>query len=150
VADGPEFERFDQRDDIFSRAFWDETVRSDDSMEFFRGHGHAFDARRGPGFTQRDFALRNAAWSVADDYADRNRDSGLREGFQDPQEPRFPPAEQRRPVADPGAMTAEIKRVARLFGCDLVGVTAFDPRGFLPRGRISETLKRNPMIYRRD
>ncbi len=125
---GPDFERFDQRDDIFSRAFWDETVRSDDSMEFFRGHGHAFDARRGQGFTQRDFALRNAAWSVADDYADRNRDSGLREGFQDPQEPRFPPAAQRLAVNDPSAMTAEIKRVAKLFGCDLVGVTAFDPR----------------------
>ena len=125
---GPEFERFDQRDDMFSRAFWDETVRSDDSMEFFRGHGHAFDARRGKGFSQRDFALRNAAWSVADDYADRNRDRGLREGFQDPQEPRFPPSEQRLAVDDPVAMTAEIKRVAKLFGCDLVGVTAFDPR----------------------
>ncbi len=125
---GPDFERFDQRNDIFSRAFWDETVRTDEALEFFRGHGHAFKARTAEGFQQRDFALRNAAWSVADDYADRNRQSGLREGFQDPQEARYPPAEQRLAVADPDAMTAEVKRVARMFGADLVGVTAYDPR----------------------
>ncbi|MBT5897060.1 MAG: reductive dehalogenase, partial [Rhodospirillaceae bacterium] len=84
--------------------------------------------RRADGFTQRDFALRNAAWSVADDYADRNRANGLREGFQDPQEARYPPAEQRMTVDNPGAMTAEIKRVAKMFGADLVGITGYDDR----------------------
>jgi len=106
---GPDFRRFDQKDDIFCRAFWDETVRSDASMEFFRSHGHSFNSRNVDGFTQRDFALRNAAWSVADDYADRNRPNGLREGFQDPQEARYPPAEQRFPVEDAAAMPIEIK-----------------------------------------
>ncbi len=141
---GPDFERFDQRDDIFCRAFWDEGVRTDASMEFFRGHGHSFNPRRGDGFTQRDFALRNAAWSVADDYADRNRPNGLREGFQDPQEPRYPPAEQRMDVDDPAAMTAEIKRVARLFGCDLVGVTAYDERWVYATRTNIKTFEKKP------
>ena len=141
---GPEFERFDQRDDMFSRAFWDADIRSDDAMEFFRGHGHAISPQRADGFTQRDFALRNAAWSVADDYADRNRAAGLREGFQDPQEPRYPPAKQRLAVDDPKAMTAEIKRVAKMFGCDLVGVTAYDERWVYATRTDIKTFEKKP------
>ncbi|SVC69141.1 uncharacterized protein METZ01_LOCUS321995, partial [marine metagenome] len=141
---GPDFRRFDQKDDIFCRAFWDETVRSDASMEFFRSHGHSFNSRNVDGFTQRDFALRNAAWSVADDYADRNRPNGLREGFQDPQEARYPPAEQRFPVEDAAAMTIEIKRVARMFGCDLVGVTAYDNRWVYATRADIKTFEKKP------
>ena len=141
---GTDFRRFDQKDDIFSRAFWDETVRSDASMEFFRGHGHSFNSRNVDGFRQRDFAFRNAAWSVADDYADRNRPKGLREGFQDPQEARYPPAEQRIAIEDPAAMTTEIKRVARMFGCDLVGVTAYDSRWVYATRADIKTFEKKP------
>ncbi|MDP6345391.1 MAG: reductive dehalogenase [Alphaproteobacteria bacterium] len=122
------FRRFSQRDDMFCRAFWDDTVRSKESLEFFRGHGGKAKPRRGEGFQQKDFALRNAAWTVADDYADRNRPRGLREGFQDPQEPRYPPVDQKVPVDSPAEMAAEIKRIARLFGADLAGITDFDER----------------------
>ena len=125
---GPDFERFDQRDDMFSRAFWDDSINTKEALAFFRSHADRVLPRKGDGFTQRDFALRNAAWTVADDYADRSKAKGLREGFQDPQEARYPPAEQRVEVDDPGAMTAEIKRVAHLFGAHMAGITALDPR----------------------
>ena len=34
----PQFERFSQRNDVFSRAFWDETVRSAASQAFFASY----------------------------------------------------------------------------------------------------------------
>ena len=125
---GADFERFDQRNDMFSRSFWDADVQSREALAFFRSHADRPATRKVDGFTQKDYALRNASWAVADDYADRNKDNGLREGFQDPQEPRYPPAEQKFVVDDPVAMAAEIKRVARLFGANMAGVTALDPR----------------------
>ena len=38
--------------------------------------------RRGEGFNQRDFALRNAAWLVSDIISNRGAEAGKREGFQ--------------------------------------------------------------------
>jgi hypothetical protein len=40
--------------------------------------------RRGDGFTQKDFALRNASWLISDIMTDRHADKGRREGFQAP------------------------------------------------------------------
>jgi len=125
---GPDFERFNQRDDMFNRAFWDPTVRSADTEAFFSSYRMNALPRPADGFTQRDFALRNAAWTIADDYADRGNTEGVREGFQDPLSPRIGVADERVPVEDVDAATAEIKRLARLFGADLVGITDFDER----------------------
>ena len=38
--------------------------------------------RRGDGFTQKDFALRNASWLISDIMTDRFATDGRREGFQ--------------------------------------------------------------------
>ena len=53
-----EFERFTQRDDVFTRAFWDEKVRTKQTDGFFASYRMEATPRRGDGFTQRDFALR--------------------------------------------------------------------------------------------
>ena len=58
---GPDFEPFDQMNDIFTRAMWDDRVRSEDSDGFFASYRMEAAPRRGDGFTQRDFALRNAS-----------------------------------------------------------------------------------------
>jgi epoxyqueuosine reductase len=55
-----EFKRFSQKNDVFSRAFWDSSVRTDESDAFFASYRMEATPRRGDGFTQRDFALRNA------------------------------------------------------------------------------------------
>jgi epoxyqueuosine reductase QueG len=124
---GEDFERFSQRDDVFNRAWWDETVHTPDVVAFYAQHQKP-DPRSGDGFTQWDFALLNAAWSVARDYAARGYPEGRRPGFLDPFTPFMPLAEDRAEMPDIGETTARIKQVARFLGADLVGVTEYDER----------------------
>ena len=64
---GPEFERFDQRNDVFRRSWWDARIRSDRSKQFYATYREPLTLwRRTDGFTQKDYALRNAAWHVSD------------------------------------------------------------------------------------
>lgn len=123
-----DFERFRQRDDIFTRAFWDLSVRSKQTDAFFGSYRIDATPRKGEGFQQKDFALRNAAWLVSDIISNRSAAEGVREGFQAPIRPDTPVAPVQVPVEDPQAMATEIKRVAKFFGADLCGITAMDPR----------------------
>jgi len=120
------FEPFHQRDDIFTRAFWDEDVRSDATDGFFASYRMEAAPRRGAGFTQRDFALRNASWLISDVISNRGAESGAREGFQAAIANDTPVAPMQ--VEDLGDMAAEIKDVAAFFGADLCGITEYDPR----------------------
>ncbi|MEM8811127.1 MAG: reductive dehalogenase domain-containing protein [Pseudomonadota bacterium] len=122
------FTPFSQRDDVFTRAFWDETVRSEQTRSFFESYRMEAVPRRGAGFSQKDFALRNASWLISDIFTSRNEHKGEREGFQAPISYDTPVAPQIVPVSDPEAMTREIKKVARFFGADLCGVTNYDER----------------------
>ncbi len=124
----PEFARFHQRDDVFSRAFWDDTLRSPQTDAFFASYRIDATPRRGEGFQQKDFALRNAAWLVSDIVSNRTAAQGRREGFQAPIAEDTPVAPVQVPVDDPARMAAEIKRVARFFGADLCGITGMDAR----------------------
>jgi epoxyqueuosine reductase QueG len=124
----PEFERFAQRNDIFTRAFWDAEVRSKQTDAFFASYRMEATPRRGEGFTQRDFALRNASWLISDLISDRGGASGQREGFQAAIANDTPVAPMQVEVEDPSAMTAEVKRIAEFFGADLCGITALDER----------------------
>jgi epoxyqueuosine reductase len=122
------FERFAQRDDVFSRAFWDSSVRSKFTDRFFASYRMEAAPRHGDGFTQRDFALRNASWLISDVISDRGAAEGLREGFQAPIANDTPVAPEQVPVESPAEMSAEIKRIAQFFGADLCGITALDAR----------------------
>lgn len=123
-----EFERFNQRNDIFTRAFWDERVRSKQTDAFFASYRMEATPRRGDGFTQRDFALRNASWLISDLISERGGETGKREGFQAPIDNDTPIAPTQQPVDDPVAMAREIKRIAKFFGADLCGITDMDDR----------------------
>jgi epoxyqueuosine reductase len=68
--------------DMFTRAMWDDKVRNKDTDAFFASYRMEAAPRRGEGFGQRDFALRNAAWLISDIISNRSADTGLREGFQ--------------------------------------------------------------------
>ena len=122
------FEPFSQRNDVFTRAFWDDTVRTTQTDGFFASYRMEAIPRRGDGFSQRDFALRNAAWLISDVITDRRAAEGLREGFQAPIQADTPVAPEQVPVEDPGAMANEVKRIAKFFGADLCGITDFDKR----------------------
>ena len=84
--------------------------------------------RMADGFTQRDYALRNAAWHVSDLFTEARRDDDRREGFSDPYTQQLPPASARVAFATPQAAAKEIKRVARAFGAGDVGIAARDER----------------------
>ena len=123
-----DFQRFSQMNDIFTRAFWDKTVKSDDTDAFFASYRMEAAPRRGDGFTQKDFALRNAAWLISDIVSERSAVEGLREGFQGPIRADTPVAPEKADLGPPEAEATEIKAVAKLFGADLVGITHRDDR----------------------
>ncbi|WP_170789276.1 4Fe-4S double cluster binding domain-containing protein [Ruegeria lacuscaerulensis] len=123
-----DFEPFKQRNDMFTRAFWDDTVRSKHTDGFFQSYRMKANYRNGDGFRQKDFALRNASWLISDIISNRSADQGRREGFQAPISEDTPVAETKVEIDNPMAMAAEIKRIARFFGADLVGLTDFDDR----------------------
>jgi hypothetical protein len=78
----PDFERFQQRDDVFRRSWWDDRVRSDKAKQFYATYREPLSAwRAADGFAQRDFALRNAAWHVSDIFTEMKEDEDRREGF---------------------------------------------------------------------
>ena len=123
-----DFEGFAQRNDIFTRAFWDDRVMSMNSAKFFASYRMEAAPRRGDGFSRRDFALRNASWLISDMVSNRTADKGLRQGFQAPIQSDTPVAEDTVEVDDPAQMSVEIKRIAKFFGADLCGVTDLDER----------------------
>jgi epoxyqueuosine reductase QueG len=123
-----QFARFSQKNDIFSRAFWDDTIRSKHTAKFFSSYRMEAAPRRGDGFTQRDFALRNAAWLISDIMSERFAGKGRREGFQAPISCDTPVARDKLNVEDPALMAQEIKKIAAFFGADLCGITDFDDR----------------------
>ncbi len=126
VSDG--FQPFIQKNDVFSRAFWDDNIRSKRTDSFFNSYRMEAAPRRGAGFTQKDFALRNAAWLMSDVISNRSADQGRREGFQAPIANDTPVAPEQIAVDDPAKMAAEIKRIAAFFGADLCAVTDLDDR----------------------
>lgn len=124
----PNFEPFEQRNDVFLRAFWDASVRTEQTKAFFDSYRMKAAPRRGDGFTQRDYALRNASWLISDVISERAASEGRREGFSSAIQADTPVAEFQADLGTPEDEAAQIKRIAKWFGADLCGITAFDPR----------------------
>lgn len=123
------FERFSQVDDAFSRSRWDPVVRSPETERFFSTYRRPLtDWRAAPGFTQRDYALRNASWHVADLFAEMYEDHDRRDGFLDPLSMLRDGASEQVPFDSPAEAAGDVKRVATVVGADLVGITDHDDR----------------------
>ena len=124
-----EFERFNQKDDVFRRSFWDERIRSDKARRFYDTYRKPLQTwRKADGFTQKDYALRNAAWHVSDIFTEMKEDEDRREGFTDAFTLQRDAAREKTAFDSPEAAAEEVKRVARGFGADLVGITYNDVR----------------------
>lgn len=124
-----EFERFNQKYDMFNRAVWDDEVRSERSRRFFESYfTDLAQFRAVEGFQQRDYALRNAAWYIADFTADLLEMSDDRkEGFLDTYT-MFREGATRKSDAGAEVHTAEVKRAGKFLGADAVGVCEYDER----------------------
>ena len=124
-----DFERFSQVDDVFSRSFWDETIRDERSQRFYATYRRPLTRwRKANGFTQRDYALRNASWHVSDVFTEMYEDRDRRDGFLDPLSMLRDGPDERLESASPEEAAAQVKHVARVFGADLVGICANDER----------------------
>ena len=116
--------RFDQKLEMFKRAIWDEQMRPH-AARFYKEVTY----QKKPGYRKMDYALRNASWNVEWSAALGNSRSnyGLYawEGV---------PAKIQHfldaagPVKEsPKNMTSIIKKAARFFRADLVGITKVHP-----------------------
>ncbi len=138
------FERFSQKNDIYSRAFWDPDVHSDRTDLFFETYRTPLKRwKKAEGFGQKDYALRNASWHLPDIFAELKEDANRREGFLDPFTIHREGPTERVPVESPSDMSLEIKHVAKVFGADLVGITGYDERWVYTHAysRLGETEK---------
>jgi len=124
-----DFERFSQRDEIFSRSFWDPQVRDEKAGLFYESYRRPLaEWKHVDGYHQRDFALRNAGWHVADLFAERLEDEDRREGFLDFLTAHREGAKERVELESPEEAAHQIKKAGRLFGADRVGITYNDER----------------------
>lgn len=124
-----DFERFNQKDDVFRRSWWDERIRSDKAKLFYETYREPLKTfRKADGFTQKDYALRNASWHVSDIFTELKEEQDRREGFSDEFSLYRDVADNQQDVGTPQEAAAEIKRVAKGFGADLVGITDYDER----------------------
>jgi reductive dehalogenase len=124
-----EFERFNQANDIYSRAQWDDRIRSKKAIDWFKGmFVPGLGVRKAEGYGVKDFALRNAGWMGTNLVIQRSLAEDRVDAFGDFIRPYSAPNPQKIDVSSPAEMSEEIKRVCRLFGADGVGVTAYDPR----------------------
>lgn len=125
-----DFRRFNQKHDMFNRSVWDTEVRSERVKAFFESYfTDLAKFRKVEGFTHRDYALRNAAWYIADFTADLLEQSADRkEGFLDTYTMFREGATVRLENVPPQEMSADVKRAGRFLGADLVGVCEYDER----------------------
>ena len=124
-----DFERFNQKYDMFNRAVWDDEVRSERSRRLFESYfTDLAEFRKVEGFQQRDYALRNAAWYIADFTSDLlEMSEDRKEGFLDSYT-MFREGATRKSEATPAEHTAEVKRAGNFLGADAVGVCDYDER----------------------
>jgi len=133
-----DFERFEQKNDVFCRATWDDEIKSEKTAAFYDGFFMpSARVRKADGFGQKDYALRNAAWHAANVFRDTEKCGKYRNDS---------PSESRRegytacftlhdegwpepyPFKNPEEATRDIKRVARFFGVGALGICAYDER----------------------
>lgn len=121
-------ERFDQKNDMFSRSLWDPSM-TDLGQKFYFTE---VIPREKPGYTLQDQSFVNAGWHLEARFARGIR--GGQEGLyawdwegEVYTTPRVTPG-LRITVDDPAKVTREIKKVAKFFGASLVGVCELDGR----------------------
>ena len=124
-----DFERFHQKNDVFRRSWWDERVRSQKAELFYETYRQPLQTwRKAEGFTQKDYALRNAAWHVSDLFTEMKENEDRREGFSDVFTLQREVASTKIDAGTPTEAAEEIKRVAEAFGAGAVGITNYDER----------------------
>jgi epoxyqueuosine reductase len=139
--------RFDHKDTILSRGFWDGRI-APLMMDFGSKWIGMVPPSGSNGHTELDFALRLAGWAV-DEYGATFSEFGVVGSGLYNWEPTELPAvlkarEAPLPVEDPAKMARAVKKAARLVGADLVGIAEVDPRWIYSHWFHRETKQHEP------
>ena len=121
-------------------------MRSERSRKFFESYfTDLAQFRKVEGFQHRDYALRNAAWYIADFTADLlEMSQDRKEGFLDSYT-MFREGATRKTAAAPADNAAELKRAGKFLGADLIGICDYDERWVYSRNYSRQKLTDKPM-----
>ncbi|MFH1169701.1 MAG: reductive dehalogenase [Chloroflexota bacterium] len=139
------YKRFDQKNNMVNRPSWDP------SLSHLKNGRHAPQLRsierNVTGFSLKDFAFACASSVSATSLGTNiNRpDSGLTSWKPRPVYASFKFPEERPRVSDAAMATAQVKRVARYFGADLVGIAGLDRRWVYSHHYAPETGESRPV-----
>jgi epoxyqueuosine reductase len=132
------FEPFEQKFDIYCRAMWDPKIRTEKSDKFFEGYYMPFArARDTDGFSQKDYAFRNAAWHVnnvirdiekSGEFRKEKPDEIRKEGFWDYYTSHDQGWHEPYPYENAAEATRDLKKVAGFCGVGTLGVCEYDDR----------------------
>jgi len=119
-------ERFDQKNEMFKRPRWQPELRQLGQDVF----SPVPPQEQKDGYGIRERALQNAAWYMETGFAEgvRIHNTGLYSWESQSIGLTPIPPEFKYEVTDPAQMSGTIKKVARFFGADEVGVCELDPR----------------------
>jgi hypothetical protein len=122
-------DRFDQKNEMFKRSLWDEEILA---------HGKRFykevKFQEKVGYRKIDYAFRNASWNLewGAGFGNSRSNSGLY-SWEGVNERIKHYVESGDPVTgSPEEMSRIIKKVARFFGADLVGICRVHPNYSIP------------------
>ncbi len=120
TVDSNQFRRFEQRQTVFGRRSWD--TNAPFYQRYPEEHIMSIVMRHEPGYTRRDYARAEAAWTVKEHF--HGAYGWERLGSENTLLQQM----GRYSVSDPAEMTHYIKVTARMYGADLVGVCRLDRR----------------------
>ena len=137
-----EVERFDQKNEMFKRPRWDESV-----PEGKKYYGIVEPKNDKPGYTHLDMAFKNAAWWLEIAFAQGIL--GGKFGLFDWDAKQWgdsrPPTDLKPYVDDPEKMSKIVKKVAKFFGADLVGICKVDRRWIYSSSYHMQTKEHEPV-----
>lgn len=133
-----DFEPFEQKFDIYCRAMWDHNIKSDKTDKFFEGYymPHA-KTRKTDGFSQKDYAFRNAAWHVNNVIRDIEKSGEFRhekpneirkEGFWDYYSSHDQGWHEPYIYENAAEATRDLRKVAGFCGIGDLGICEYDQR----------------------
>jgi reductive dehalogenase len=133
-----QFETFEQKYDIYCRSIWDPKVQNKKSDKFFEGYYMPYaKTRKADGFSQKDYAFRNAAWHVnnvirdiekSGEFRKEKPDEIRKEGYWDYYSSHDEGWPEPYPYESLHEASRDLKKVATFCGVGELGVCEYDER----------------------